>query len=212
MTRLGGKREQRRKERANVENRLKGVYLKCEVLSPKEMKALNISELGIGVGADALAKAPAANEVLQAKLSVGQTVATVKVRLVHLSLTLAGFEFVHPPSLLKGAIRRYFEPELVGAGLRLVSSDENQQIFESTDGSRLTLSAPCGVLQRFSIRVLGTDVQWDSTGGLRLLQHEQKQEVPEFLRRQLVKLVQSADELEPLIQRTLENILLGVVT
>lgn len=203
----------RRKERANVENRLQGVFVKCEKLAPgQEVRVFNISELGIGVDAQPVKQAPASNEILECKLLVGRTVAPVQLRLVHMGAQVMGMEFVEPSELLRGAIQQYFEPELVGASLRpTAASAGKKRIFESQDGGRLEIYlGPATVVEKFVIRVLGNSIEWERKLGLRLVQNGRAEPMPEFLLKQLVKLAQSAEAVEPELRKQVVAILAGV--
>jgi hypothetical protein len=202
----------RRKDRANVANRLQGVFVRCDRLAGiRELRVFNISELGIGVDPQLVKSPPGPKEVLEAKLLVGRTVAPVQLKLVHMGKEVMGMEFVNPSGLLAGAIQSYFEPELVGASLReSAASSAKKRIYESTTGNRLDihLSAP-GVVESFTIRVLGNAVEWETKTGLRLIQNGRSEPVPEFLLKQLVKFVKSGEVLDSGLRNQLEAVLAG---
>lgn len=203
----------RRKERAFVGTRLQGVFVRCEALAPgAELRVFNISELGVGVDAQlAAADAPGAGAVLDGKLLVGRTVAPVKLRVVHRGREMIGLEFLDPSALLRGAIQKYFEPELAGASLRPVpDSTERKRLFASRSGDRLEIElAETGAIARFAIQVLGNSVEWDGARGFELKQNAQSEPVPEFLRKQLVKLAESATAVDADVRAKLEAILKG---
>jgi hypothetical protein len=202
----------RRKDRANVGGRLQGVFLRSERLAGgRELRVYNISELGLGVEAEPVSSPPDPNEVFPGKLLVGTTVAPVQLRLVHLGPIVAGMEFVDPSGLLRGAIQRYFEPELVGASLRpSPASTGKKRIFESSEGDRLEIqTASAGVVERFAIEVLGNSVVWETKSGLRLVQNGRSEPVPEFLLKQLVKLAKSAESIETELRSQVEAVLAG---
>lgn len=202
----------RRKERANVENRLQGVFVKCDRLAPRqELRVFNISELGIGMDAHPVKQAPAVNDVLDCKLLVGRTVAPVKLRLVHMGPGLMGMEFVQPSELLRGAIQQYFEPELAGASLREAQDSRGKKrLYESREGDRLEFQlGSAGVVDKFAIQVLGNSVEWDRRNGLKLVQNGRVEPVPEFLHKQLIKLAQSAAAVDSELRKQLEAILAG---
>jgi hypothetical protein len=202
----------RRKDRANVANRLQGVFVRCERLAGiRELRVFNISEHGIGVDPQLVKDPPGPKEVLDGKLLVGRTVAPVKLKVVHMGKEVMGMEFVNPSELLSGAIQQYFEPELVGASLReSAASSPKKRIYESMAGSRIDiLLNPPGVVESFSIRVLGNSVEWEIKSGLRLVQNGKSEPVPEFLLKQLVKFVKSGEIIDPDLRNQLEAVLAG---
>jgi hypothetical protein len=203
----------RRKERANVERRLLGVHLRCEELSARDLRILNISELGMGIEvapvADRLSEF-SPSKVFSARIMVGHAAAPVDFTVVHASAVMLGLEFVAPTDFLRSIIRRVFDSELLGASLCLVSSEGEMRVFETGDGSRLEMMIKVGALDRFSIEVLGNSVKWDGERGLRLVQNSRSMRLPDFLRNQLIKLVQSAEAIGPEHRKRLELILMGV--
>lgn len=202
----------RRKDRANVANRLQGVFVRCERLAGiRELRVFNISEHGIGVDPQLVKDPPGPTEVLEAKLLVGRTVAPVKLKLVHMGKEVMGMEFINPSGLLSGAIQQYFEPELVGASLReSAASSPKKRIYESMAGNRIDihLNSP-GVVDSFSIRVLGNSVEWEIKSGLKLIQNGRSEPVSEFLLKTLVKFVKSGEIMDPDLRNQLEAVLAG---
>lgn len=202
----------RRKDRANVANRLQGVFVRCDGLAgSRELRVFNISELGIGVDPQLVKKPPGPGEILDAKLLVGRTVAPVQIRLVHMGTDVMGMEFVKPSGLLAGAIQSYFEPELGGASLRpSVGSSGKRRIYESSTGNRLDIQIGSpGVVDSFAIHVLGNSVEWDAKAGLKLIQNGRSEPVPEFLLKQLIKFVKSGEVIESGVRNQLEAVLVG---
>jgi hypothetical protein len=204
-------RSRRRKERANVKKRLKGVYLRSPELSSKDIRVTNISELGLGIETSGIEHAPASGADVEVRLLVGKTAAPVRVRVVHMSAEITGIEFLEPSDLIRGAIRAYFEPEIVGAAMRPVDGKKGaagQLLFEDPEANTLSLTVASGRLSAFSVGILGNSVEWKEGGPVQLIQNGRTEPLGDFMRNQLVKFAQSADALSPELQQELEAILL----
>jgi hypothetical protein len=196
-------------ERANVRKRLQGVFLRCPELAEKDLRVFNVSELGVGVETAPIALSPEVGKVIEAKLLVGRTSAPVGIRLVHMTTEMTGFEFVNPSDLVRGAIRNYFENELVGASLRPVEGSGTAKglCYADDQGNRLELEVSGKRIQKFSFCVMGNQVEWVDGGQILLLQNARREPAPESLLKQLIKLVQSADFLDRSTQQGLERLL-----
>ena len=209
-------KSRRRKERANVKKRLKGVYIRSEELSEKEIRVVNISELGLGVETSSLETPPQEGAEIEVHLLVGKTSAPVRVRVVHVNPEITGIEFVDPSSLIRGAVRNYFEPELVGASLRPVNEPPDslppgtpfELKFQDKESNALALTVRDKRIVAFAIGVMGNTVQWKHGGPVQLVQNGKTEPLGDFLRSQLVKFAQSADSVDPEYQQEFETILL----
>lgn len=208
-------KSRRRTERANVHQRLKGVFFRCDHLSPQEVRVLNISETGIGIESVFLTPKAKEIKILEGHLFVGQTKTQAILRLVRSDFQTAGFEFVNPSDLLKGAIRLFFEAELAGANLQPVpQSGEEAPVHRYFDSHGNILefeSNDRGKVQNFKMTFLGNHVVWDhQTQELKLVFSDSTEPAGTFLRGQLVQFIRNAEIVAPSYRKQLEAILLGV--
>lgn len=205
-------RTRRRKERANVRKRIRGVYIRSRELSSKDIRVANISELGLGLDTEGLEHRPAPDSLVEVRLLVGRTATPVQVRVVHVTAELTGIEFQEPSDLIRGAIRAYFEPEIIGASMRPAGHQTRNGAVEHrfSDGGANSISI--WVLQEtvfaFQIGVLGNSVEWKEGAPVRMIQNGRAEPLGDHLRNQLIKLVQSAEAIDPEIQEEIETILL----
>lgn len=211
------KKSKRLKERAQIQRRFKGVFIKSALLEPNEVRVLNISETGIGI--PALALTPKAKEArtLEATLYVGNTVVPVTLRLTRASSQTAGFEFVDHSDLLKAAIRVFFEAELSGSYLKTKSQESTEfesklHCFIDPKGNLLEFKINKNQkIQKFVITIFGNQVEWSlKKPELKLIQNKKENPVGSYLRSQLVQFIRNSQILDPPIRKQLELILLGI--
>ncbi len=203
----------RRKERANVHHRLRGVTLKCPELSDSEIRVVNISELGVGVEGGILKADISPERVYDCKLLVGKAIIPVKIQVVHKSPDITGMQFVEASNLVCAAVRSCFEPELVGASLKLSSTtmkapNQTEFRFEGKNQETVELTTDPEGIFRFSITVLGNYVEWQRTKPLALIQGQRPYPVNQYLRKQLVQLVRSASAIPVNHRKEIETLLL----
>lgn len=198
----------RRKERAQVSQRLRGVFFESPELSSQELRIHNISELGIGIETSQMGKPPALGQVVTGQMKVGYTQASLQIKMAHFTPTTAGFEFVDLPDIVRDAIRLYFEPEIAGASLRLKGQSIDLLSYEDQNENRLEiLKSSQGEMKKFIFFVLGNQVIWSQPEGLQLSQNDLMQPLPEYFRRQLVSFIQNAREVDRFYAKQIENIL-----
>ena len=198
----------RRKERAHVHTRLRGVYFECLSLASKEFRAVNISESGIGLETKALRASLAEGATIEGQLTVGYTALNLKLKFVHFTPNTLGFEFVDLPQAMRVAIQVYFESEIVGASLKLVDHNGDGLKYEDQNSNGLTfILTKEKTLQEFNFFILGNQIRWTSTGQIHFIQNEMNLPLPESMRKQLVSVIQSAASMEPSSRRMIENIL-----
>ncbi len=208
-------RSRRRVERANVRRRLKGVFLKCPTLAPTDLRVYNLSELGLGVETSPIGQAPNAGTEMDARLVVGLTNAPVRVRLVHMNPQMTGLALIEPTELVQGAIRQYFENELAGAALRpvgpppkIVLGEPYSLRFKDTKSNSIEIFYESDRIVRFSLRVLGNQIEWNRGSPTQLVQESGKAPVSDMLRYQLLRFIQSSEALGDARQASLEEALL----
>lgn len=212
---MNHQRSRRRKERANVGKRLRGVYLRATELGEKECRIANVSELGIGVETEN-AHLPATGTLLNARLVVGHAAIPVTVKVIHATNPIMGMQFVAPSEELRSIIRSFFEPELAGASLRLVQSPprvpgSDAVLRYSNDASdTLELVIYNNRIKAFRVGILGNTVEWSQGDDVALVQDDRRGELEDFLRAQLVKFVQNAEVIHPSHRRQLEAVLHGL--
>ena len=206
----------RRVERANVRRRLKGVFLSCPDLSEKDLRVVNLSENGLGVETDQVTRAPEIGSVSDAEFRVGYTRTPARVRLVHLNPQVSGLEFMEPSESLKNAIRAIFQPELAGARMRVVGHRAKKTLMgprevRYTDGKSHTLSLVVKNehVERFTIGVMGNTVEWSLGRPLQCIQNSQPVAMDEYQRKQLVKFVNSIEDLDREHREAIEKTLLS---
>lgn len=196
-----------------MERRLRGVFFRSPQLSSKDLRVCNISELGVGLDGSGVTQEVPRGKELDGKLLVGRSSVDVRLRFVHRTPTLLGFEFAASHELLQGAIRAYFESELVGASLHQRPGQgprrDQDLIFEDEQGNSLWIQEGADGVLRFKIEVLGNVVTWTRGAEVEFIQNGQKLALPDGLRRQLVSLVQSIEDVSTRDRVQIEHALLG---
>ena len=198
----------RRKERANVLYRLRGVFLECLDISPDALKIINISENGLGIEPALIKTPPQLHKTLPGKLIVGNVAAPLQLKLVRITPAVAGFEFVNLPEILRNGLQVIFESELVGANLQLVSRSTNTLQYEDKIGNQLCISlSPQAKVMKVSISILGNQVHWEKEQGFQLLQNEISSPISDGLRKQLTQFIQSVATIDMKYRKQIENLL-----
>ena len=212
----GKDRSRRRSERAHVLNRLKGVFIKCDLLTKPEVRVVNISDTGIWIETSYLTSEAKVSKTLSAKIIVGKTVAPVTLKLARLGGQVSGFEFVSPSGILRGAIRVYFEAELVGASLKPVKETDDEEEkprvleFQDNKSNSLRIEVKEEQVKKFDIDILGNQIIWSESGELCLLQNSKPHPIGSFLRKQVVQFIRNADTIAPPYRKQMERVLMGV--
>lgn len=184
----------RRKERAIVQFRLRGVFFSCKAISEKELRVTNITELGVGIELPERYAPINIGSVLDATLLVGYTAADLTAKVIRFQPPEVGLEFVELGKHIQTAIRYYFGAEIVGASLKLESHTPHFLSFKDDHDNLIDLwLAHKGNIKAFNFHILGSDVRWTQAGGLRLFQNEREFNVPDHMRGQLVKMMGSAE-------------------
>ncbi|MGK5088403.1 hypothetical protein WDW86_12660 [Bdellovibrionota bacterium FG-2] len=204
--------ESRRKvPRANVQKRLKGVFLRCpEILEgvQAEIKVSNVSELGVGLDRSAVRGVPmsvfGARAEFDAHLLVGTAAAPVRIRCIHVSDRMIGFEFVKASETLQSLVRTCFEAELLGSGLHWVEGVDNELRDRMENSIWYTLSE--GKVSAFSIQLLGNRIEWREGAALAWEHAGRWEPLVDSLRKQLILFVQNAVILEEGVIRQIESI------
>lgn len=201
-------------ERAVVQERFKGVYLRAPDLVAREIRVHDLSELGLGVEAGAVPQVPPEGKTFKAQLSVGNTSVMVDLRMVHVTAGIVGLVFISPTELVRGAIRAYFEPELIGAAMRPVGQGPRRikghdwiRVYQDQRSNSLTLTWNDERLRRFSLRFLGGQVDWAEGEAMTFRQNGKSHEISEHLKSQILKLIRNLETLEPDERKTFESVL-----
>ncbi|MBN20659.1 MAG: hypothetical protein CL678_05160 [Bdellovibrionaceae bacterium] len=203
----------RRVERANVKRRLKGVYLRCDVLNKKEIRVLNISEYGLGVATAEVNTIPDSKKILDAKIVIGITPISVKIAMVRTTPEITGFEIIDPPALVTAAIRKFFEAEILGASMRAIGSVDpdatNTTIsFSDQKTTKLVAQIKEGEIYHLSIAAFGIHFEWDHIHPIHIVQNERKLKVKNYQRKALVEMVRNLTYPNLKIVSEIERILL----
>lgn len=205
--------EKRRAQRANVRQRVKGVFLRCPELSAKDIRVANISEFGLGIETGGLSHVPERDETFDARLLVGYTTAPVRVKVVRQTGDLLGMEIVQPSELLRGAIRAFFQPELVGAAVRPSGEVRDPEkvkdvrLHYSDEENVMQAEFNDGQVRALTVGILGISIEWSEGEPLKMIQNEREKSPDDYLRKQLVKFVHNIDGLPESAKREISNIL-----
>jgi hypothetical protein len=194
----------RQQGRAAVGNRTRGVYVRSDGHIPKPIRATNIAVGGVGIDVSHFEKLPERGTVIQAVLSVGRASAKVKIKLVHVSAGVAGFQFIGAPSTLSPAIALFFNPELMGAG----GDEERIQRYSSTSGTMLETVIRNGVLCSWKLHLLDGDISWKAGEAITHEEYGNKESLNDYLRGQVLQLVRSAVEIPTRMREELEKAIL----
>lgn len=198
----------RRKERAEVFHRLKGIFLESQAISSKKLRIVNISELGMGLEVGSISSSITEGRPIEGEISVGYTAAPVRFQLVHKGQKLAGFEFIQISDLLKSAIRVYLEPEMVGASLKKIQSPASAQFLQDKEGNRLEIFFnEKEHLIKFSLSVLGNQIKWEEGREIVLIQNETSHPLPADFRKQMVNLFENVRDLNSSYRRKILDLL-----
>jgi hypothetical protein len=212
-------RDRRRAHRASVKFRLRGVYLRCDELAVGEIRALNISETGIGLEVKGIQRLPHPEQKLQAKLLVGKIATPVTVRFVHANTEIAGFEFVEPAKIFQSALGAIFEPELVGTSLRPVRpqrashlrfSDGRHTAIEITPptspgGEPRPFSTPPADFGRVTIWILGGKIETKAGGAIGHEVAGRIEPLGDSLRQILLRIIKNAAVIPTPLREQLEK-------
>jgi hypothetical protein len=204
----------RRSARAFVARRLRGVRLKSPAIGPAELHVVNISESGVGIETTSAATLPEAGQTFSAQLTVGKSLVAVELRVVHINPTVTGLAFVDPSELLRGAIRSYFEPELIAASMKAVGNQDSKVLgqdftlkFQDEASNSVVLTINNEQLRAFSIGILGNVVEWSEGGAICLVQNAQKEPIGDYLREQLIMFARSLEAAGSHHRQALETII-----
>jgi hypothetical protein len=206
-------KSKRKKERANVQDRIRGVFFKCPSLSTKEIRVINVSEGGLGLEPADITNKPAPQSRHQGKLSVGRTVLGVNVQFVHASNQISGFAFVDCEEAICGIIRSFFEAELTGAAMVLLQSKDGPENtrhlkFSIEKRTSFEVKTQNNKIMFFSIGILGNTVEWNrDKGRLELIVNSERKEVGDFMRGQLLNCIKNAEAIETPIKNQIQRVL-----
>ncbi len=203
----------RKVPRANVQRRLKGVFVRCPgFFGQRELKVLNISELGIGLDRSTLNGVDpgvfSGRAEFDAQVLVGTAASPVRIRCIHLSDKLIGFEFVEPSDILRSLVNACFEAELLGSGLNWSEgAGAAQNDLRDASGNSIVYSLNGEKVRSLEIQLLGNRVAWKEGASVAWEHLGRWVPLVDSLRKQLVLFVQNATALEGKIIRQLESIL-----
>lgn len=204
----------RQSERANVKRRLKGVFLDCPELYENELRVTNISETGMGLDPKYVHALPPIGKALTGRLVMAGEKIVIAFCIKRLDPKIIGLEFLGSNEILKNAIRKFFEAELIGAKMRKISNPARIKLGEPythryTDGrsNELEVTVLDSQVVEFNFKVLGISVEWKQGSAIFVEQNNQRTRMGEQLRNQLLKLVHSLDALDPHLQEDIEAII-----
>ncbi len=93
---------------------------------------------------------------------------SLQARVRHLGRELIGLEFESLPSSIEHALSRILDPQVLGADLRPVPTEDGSVLFASSSGTELLLSDFFeGEFRRITVMLLGSMIIWGRQTGLR---------------------------------------------
>ncbi|HTL13036.1 MAG TPA: PilZ domain-containing protein [Bdellovibrionota bacterium] len=204
--------ERRRARRADVVRRIRGVYLNCPALGAAEFKVVNVSEYGLGLATSDVIPPPDIGKVFEGVLRVGLTSKTAKLKVVRKTREIIGIEFIDPDEMLRGAIRTFFQPELLGAALKpMKGSTSYHTVLQDPDGNGIDARFEKGDdgdrAIELRIEVLGNEFVWAEGTSLKWMQNGRGIPLDEYTRKQLLRYVANVASMSPAKQALLEVVL-----
>ncbi|MCC7440739.1 MAG: hypothetical protein IT285_03840 [Bdellovibrionales bacterium] len=204
--------ERRRARRADVMRRIRGVYLHCPDLGAGEFRVVNVSEFGLGLATSDVIPPPEIGTAFKGIVRVGLTNMNVDLKVVRRTKDIIGMEFVEPTEMLKGAIRTFFQPELLGAALKPAKgSTSYHTVLTDPDGNGIEAHFEKGAegdrAVELRIEVLGNEFIWAEDTTLRWMQNGQSIPLDEYTRKQLLRYVANVGAMSPTKQSMLEKVL-----
>jgi hypothetical protein len=210
-------KSRRRSQRANVSERIRGVYLHAPTLSEQPVRVLNVSEHGVGLPAHSLENLPEPGTEIQGEIRIGSGRSEVTMCLVYANPAMMGFSFVEPSEVLQGAIRTFFDTEIAGAHFRLskheVKDGEEKFSFRGLTHHSLDVGTDEGNhknVRWFKLKAIGVELNYDrSKEEVQATQNERPSELNTHQRNQLRALLKNLDELPDEIRTVIDLLVLN---
>ncbi len=183
----------RRKKRIDLQRRLIGVFLDCAQLGDKKIGVLNLTELGLGLDRRDITTFFRLGTEFQGVLAVGYLTVDICIRIVQFSSFLLGCEFVELSAEASKVIQIYFEPEMVGASMKLKIQNEKYILLQDFCLNKIELFFIGSHVVEFVLTFFGAVIQCSIGSHLVLMKNEPAVPLSDFMKDRVIRLINGTD-------------------